>query len=119
MPGMSRETLVRVVADSIALPGIGLQLPDRAVDALHPAILSRRDGIVREHALGAGLAVHALAGLEHLLLRDEPILGNFRGRIREQRYLGVAVEEDFLEVVVELEVVDVLWLFRQLLVSPA
>ncbi len=71
---------------------------------------------MRHHPPRAGLLVDLLAGLEHLLLRDEPVLGHLRGRIRQQRHLGVAVHVDLFDVVRVFEIVDRLFLVADLLV---
>src|SRR5262249_21500870 len=113
---MVGELLVGVVADRVALPGIGLIDLDRLVDLVEPARPAWRDYEMRHHAPRAGLLVDLLAGLEHLLLRDEPILGNLRGRVRQQRHLGVAVHVNFFDVVGVFQIVDRLFLVAELLV---
>jgi hypothetical protein len=64
----------------------------------------------------AGLLVDLRAGLEHLLLRDEPVLRNLGGRIRQQRHLGVAVHVNFFDVVGIFQIVDGLLLVADRLV---
>jgi len=71
---------------------------------------------MRHHAPRTSFFVDLLAGLEHLLLRDEPVLGNLRRRVRQQRHLGVAVHVDFFEVVGVFEIVDGLLLVGERLV---
>ena len=51
-----------------------------------------------------------------MLLRDEPVFRHLRGRIRQQRHLGVAVHVHFFEIVVVFQIVDGLFLFGELLV---
>ena len=46
------------------------------------------------------------AGLEHLRLRDEPVLRHIRGRVRQQRHLGVAVHVDLFDIIGVFEVVE-------------
>jgi hypothetical protein len=75
---------------------------------------------VRHHALGArvgaGLIVELLARRGHHLIGEEPVLLDVGGRRRDQGDLGIAVEEDFLDVVVVLQVLERLLLLRERLV---
>jgi hypothetical protein len=71
---------------------------------------------MRHHAARAGLLIDGGAGLERLVLRDKPVLRFDRGRVAQDRNLGVAVQVKFFDVIVELQVVERLFLARQLLV---
>jgi hypothetical protein len=71
---MPVKLLVGIVADRVALPGIGFVLFDPLVDLVEPAVPSRGDREMRQHAARAGLRIDGSAGLEHLVLRDEPVL---------------------------------------------
>ena len=88
-------------------------IDERVLERLEPARLARREDGVRHHALGAGLLVDPLARGNRHLVGQEPVLRNVGGRARDQRDLGVAVEEDLLEVVVPLQVLDGLRLVDQ------
>ena len=48
------EVAAGVVADGVALPGIGLERRDALVDLVHPAVVARREDGVRQEPLGAG-----------------------------------------------------------------
>ena len=61
---------------------------------------------MRHHPPRAGLFVDLRAGLEHLRLGDEPVLRHVRGRVRQQRHLGVAVHVDFFDIIGVFEVVE-------------
>ena len=80
---------------------------------LEPAGPARREDRVREHAPRAGFPVHLVARLDRHLVGEEPVTRDVRRRRRDQRDLGVAVEIDFLEVVVELQVLEGLRLADQ------
>ena len=69
-----------------------------------------------EHPARAGLVVDLLARVGHLLVGQEPVLLDVGGRRRDQRDLGVAVEEHLLVVVVELQILDGLLVVAELLV---
>ena len=69
-----------------------------------------------EHPARAGLVVDLLAGFRHLLVGQEPVLLDIGRSGRNQRNLGVAVEKHLLFVVVELEVLDGLFVVAELLV---
>jgi hypothetical protein len=56
--GMLGEVLVGVVADGVALPGIGLEPGVLLVHLGEPAVAAGREDGVREHAPGAGVLVH-------------------------------------------------------------
>ncbi len=116
VPRIRGEFLVRVVADRVALPRIRLVAFDRLVDLVEPARLPWRDGEMCQHPPRAGLLVDHLARLEHLVLRDEPILRHVGRRIRQQRDLGVAVHVDFFDVIAVFQVVDRLFLAAEFLV---
>jgi hypothetical protein len=60
--------------------------------------------------------VHLGARLKDHVVGEEPIFGNIGRRVADQRDLGVAVEIDFLKVVVILQVVDTLRLVADLFV---
>ena len=104
-PGMAGEIFVGVVADGVALDGVGLE-GHGAVEIVEPAGRAGREDGVSEHAAGAGGLVHFLAGCGHHFVGEEPVAGDFRGRAGDQSDFGVAIEEDFLVVVVVLEVLD-------------
>ena len=104
-PGMAGEILVGVVADGVALDGVGLE-GHGAVEIVEPAGRAGREDCVGEHAAGAGGLVHFLAGRGHHFVGEEPVAGDLRGRAGDQGDLGVAIEEDFLVVVVVLQVLD-------------
>ena len=109
-PGIVAGVLVGVVADGVALPAVGLQSGDGVVDAVQPAGLTGDDGVVREQPAGTGLLVDPVAGLENHLVGQEPVVRNVGWRIGQQSDLGIAVEKHFLEVIVELQVGDGLFL---------
>ena len=111
-PGVLALVLVGVVANRIALDGVGLH-SERVLEMLEPTRLPRREDSVRHHALGAGLLVHPLARGNRHFVGQEPVLRHVGRRARDQRDLGVAIEEDFLEVVVPLQVLDGLRLVDQ------
>ena len=83
------------------------------LERLEPARLTRREDGVRHHALGARFLVDPIARRNRHIVGQEPVLRNVGGRARDQRDLGVAVEEDLLEVVVPLQVLDGLRLVDQ------
>ena len=112
-PRVMAGGFVGVVADGVALPAIRPQGRDGVVDALQPSRLSRHDRIVRQHPARTGLLVYPVARLEHHLVGQEPVVRDLRRRVRQQRDLGVAVEEHLLEVIVELQVGDGLFLATQ------
>ena len=114
--GVVGQFLMGVVADRVALPRIGLVDLDRLVDQVEPAWPARGDREMRHHPPRAGFFVDLLAGFEHLLLRDEPIFGHFRRRIRQQRHLGVAVHVNFFDVIGVFQIVDRLFLVTDFLV---
>ena len=92
------KMLVRVVADGVALPRIGLQLRLLFLRLLQPAVAAGYHDRVREHAFGACLLVHLLARFEFHLVGEERVLLVHRIGTADAGDLGVAVEEDFLEV---------------------
>ena len=114
--GIVGELLVGVVPNRIALPRIGLVDLDRLVDLVEPARPARGDCEVRHHPPRAGLLIDLLAGLKHLVLRDEPVLGNLRRRIRQQRHLSVAIHVNLFDVIGVFEIVDGLLLVANRLV---
>ena len=63
--------------------------------------------------LRAGELVHLGARLGLHLVGEEPVARLLGGRARDQRDLGVAVEEDLLEVVLELQILEGLGLARE------
>ena len=116
MVGVLRQLLVGVVADRITLPRIRLEALDRFVDLVEPARPARRDREMAEHAPAARVLVHLVAGFEDEFLRQKPVLGDLRGRVRQDRDLGVAVQIDFLEIVIEFQIIDGLFLLGERLV---
>ena len=117
-PRVARQLLVGIVAHRVALERVGLELVDRAVDVVHPARHPRHEDRVGEHALAAGEAIHLGARLGLHLVREEPVARLLGARARDQRDLGVAVEEHLLEVVRELEILQGLGLARERGVPP-
>ena len=76
---MLGQILVGVVADGITLHRVGLEIVDRVIDLLQPAIVSRGEYRVREHALAAGEPVHVGARLRLHFVGEEPILRYLEG----------------------------------------
>src|SRR5215470_11881724 len=103
-----------VVADRIALTGLRLER-EAGVELVQPPRLSRRENHVRKNTARTGFLIQLLARFRHLLIGQEPILLDIRGRRRDERDLGVAVEEYLLLVIVELQVLDGLFALGQLL----
>ena len=104
---------MRVVADGVTLERVRFVLGDGAVHFIQPTRLAWRENRVAQHALGPEAVVDARAGRRSHGIGQEPIRRNIRGRAADQRDLRVAVEVDFLDVVVELEVLDSLRLVDQ------
>ncbi len=90
------------IADRVALPAVRLQGRDRAVDDLHPSVLLRREHGVAKQPARSGELVDGMAGGGDLVVGQEIPARVVEGRAREQRHLGVAVDEDLLHVVLEL-----------------
>src|SRR5580700_5729743 len=94
-----------VVAYGVALAGLRLER-EPGIELLEPARLTWREDHVREQPARAGLAVELLARLRHLLVGEEPVPLDVRWRRRDERDLGVAVEEHLLDVVAVFEVLE-------------
>ena len=90
------------IADRVALPAVGLEGRDRAIHFLHPSLLLRREHGVAQETARTGELVDGHAGGGDLVVGQEVPAGVVEGRAREQRHLGVAVDEDLLDVVLEL-----------------
>src|SRR5207253_5967006 len=114
-PWIAAEVLMSVVADRVALAGFRLER-EPGIELVEPAGLPRREDHVAEQTPRAGLVVDLLARLRHLLVGEEPVLLDVGGSRRDQRDLGIAIEEDLLLVVIELEILDALLFVRELLV---
>ena len=115
---MLRQLLVGVVADRVALHRIGLEFLDRVIDLLQPSGIAGGEDRVREHAPRFRQAVHVRPCRGLHLVGEEPVLGHFGRRAADERDLRVAVEVDFLQVVVEHEIVDRLFLLPQRGIPP-
>ena len=107
-PRVLALVLVRVVADGVALEGVGLELGDRAVHFLQPAGIAGREDRMRHEPPRAEPRVDLGARLHRHVIGEEPVLRHLGGRARDERDLGVRVEEDLLEVIVELQVLKCL-----------
>jgi hypothetical protein len=80
-----------------------MQRLDRTVHLVEIAGHHRLDDGMREHAPRAGDPVDGLARRRDLVVGQEEVEGIVDRRTREQRDLGVAVDEDLLHVVREHE----------------
>jgi hypothetical protein len=95
------------IADRVALPAVGLEAGDRVVDLVHPAALLRREDRMAEQAPRVGDPVHSRAGGVDVVVGEEVPVGVVEGRAGQQRHLRIAVDEDLLHVVLELEAREV------------
>ena len=103
-PRVLALVLVSVVTDGVALERVGLELSDRAVHFLQPAGIAGREDRMRHQPPRAEPRVHLGARVHRHVIGEEPVLRHLGGRTRDERDLGVRVEEDLLEVIVELQV---------------
>ena len=103
-PRILAQVLVGVVADGVALERVGLELLYGPVDLLQPAGLPRSEDGVRQHAARAGFLVDPGARRGLHLVGEEPVRRDIGRRAAETGDLGIAVEENLLDVVGELEV---------------
>ena len=95
------------IADGVALPAVGLHDGDATIDLLDPPLALRREDGVAEKAARSGDLVDGRARGGDLVVGEEVPGGVVKGRPRQQRDLGVAVDEDLLHIVLELEAGEV------------
>ena len=105
-PRVFRGLRLQRVADRIALPAVGLDLGDAAVDLFHPAGLGRGEQRMKEQPLGAGDAVDGLVRELDLIVRQEPRCRVVERSAAQQGHLRVAVEVDLLQEVLKLVAIE-------------
>ena len=94
------------LADGIALPAVGADVGVDAVDLVEPARHARRDHRMRQQPALARHCIDCGARRRHLVVRQHQPGIAFGRRTRQQRDLGVAVDEDVLQEMRELDLVD-------------
>ena len=91
------------VADRIALPAVDAEFLDGVIHVVHPAFRLRLDNAVRQHPPRTGNGIDGFASGRNLVVGQEEIGFVIDRRARQNDDIGIAVDEDFLDVVGELQ----------------
>ena len=100
---------VGIVADGVALHRIGFERGDIAVYGIEPAVVARGENGVRHHAARSGDGVDVGACVVFHFIGEEPVFRHLGWRAADAGDLGVRIKVDFLDVVLEHQVLDSLF----------